>query len=207
MLSCQKVGQLALGLVLAAALADLLHSEMDGFGHAADDAAGLITGVRFPDQHVSGLAWTLLGSILTHDFVRQLSRHPGDNVEGMWRMLQPETPDNHVLATGRKNAVRLFVTLPFTCAGIDIVWDGECIAERGFGRNTGSILFEVDPRCFRPTEVDLLLGDTSKARRPLGRELRMPFEQMTAELVTSDIRLLERAKLLDRVRSPDGTGR
>lgn len=132
--------------------------------------------------------------------------HARDYAEGMWRMLQQEAPDDYVLATGRKNSVRHLVTLAFACAGIDIAWEGEGIAERGIERGTGRVLVEVDPRYFRPTEVDLLLGDASKARRVLGWEARTSFEDMIAEMVAGDIRLLEREKVLDRDRLPDATG-
>jgi GDPmannose 4,6-dehydratase len=127
--------------------------------------------------------------------------HARDYVEGMWRMLQQDTPNDYVLATGRKHSVRYLVSLGFARAGIDIAWEGEGVAERGIDPKSGRVLVEVDPRYFRPTEVDLLQGDASKARRMLGWEPRITFEEMVAEMVASDITLLESEKSSGRNRS------
>jgi GDPmannose 4,6-dehydratase len=114
--------------------------------------------------------------------------HARDYVEGMWRILQQDKPDDYVLATGRTVSVREFVDTAFRVAGIDIEWRGEGVDERGYVRGTDLCLIEVDPRYFRPTEVDLLLGDPSKAERELGWRATTTLEEMIVEMVNSDIR-------------------
>lgn len=114
--------------------------------------------------------------------------HARDYVEGMWRILQQDEPDDYVLATGRTVPVRDFVTTAFKVAGIDIEWKGEGVEEQGFDRANGRCLVEVDPRYFRPTEVDLLLGDPAKAKEKLGWTATTTLEEMITEMVQSDIR-------------------
>lgn len=114
--------------------------------------------------------------------------HARDYVEGMWRILQQDEPDDYVLATGRTVSVRDFVSTAFKVAGIDIEWKGEGVDERGFERGTDRCLIEVDPRYFRPTEVDLLLGDPAKAKEKLGWTATTTLEEMITEMVQSDIR-------------------
>jgi len=121
--------------------------------------------------------------------------HARDYVAGMWRMLQQDQPGDYVLATGRAHSVRQLVSLAFAEAGIAIAWEGTGVDERGIDGKTGRVLVEVDPRYFRPTEVDLLLGDASKARRVLGWEATTSFEAMVAEMVRSDLELLKREGL------------
>jgi len=118
--------------------------------------------------------------------------HARDYVEGMWLMLQQEQPDDYVLATGRTNSVREFVEMAFRETGIAIAWEGEGVKERGLCAKTGKVLVEVDPRYFRPTEVDLLLGDPSKAKAKLGWSATTSLEQMVSEMVRSDVELLRR---------------
>src|SRR5690242_19993345 len=101
--------------------------------------------------------------------------HARDYVEGMWRILQRDRPDDYVLATGEKHSVREFVELAFRHVGVNIVWRGSGIEEMGVDDATGRPLVEVDPHYFRPTEVDLLLGDASKARAELGWRHGSPF--------------------------------
>ncbi len=113
--------------------------------------------------------------------------HARDYVEGMWRMLQQDTPGDYVLATGRTVSVREFVSTAFQVAGVDIEWRGKGVEERGFVRGTDRCLIEVDPRYFRPTEVDLLLGDPTKAERELGWRATTTLEEMIIEMVNSDI--------------------
>ncbi|MEI8013110.1 MAG: GDP-mannose 4,6-dehydratase, partial [Candidatus Omnitrophota bacterium] len=96
--------------------------------------------------------------------------HAKDYVEGMWRILQHDMADDFVLATGKTYAVREFVNLVFAELGIDIAWQGEGVNEKGINQKTGNVVIEIDPRYFRPTEVDLLLGDASKAKEKLGWE-------------------------------------
>ena len=116
--------------------------------------------------------------------------HARDYVEGMWLMLQQEQPDDYVLATGRTNSVRDFVEMAFRETGVAIAWEGEGVKERGLCAKTGKVLVEVDPRYFRPTEVDLLLGDPSKAKAKLGWSATTSLEQMVSEMVRSDVELL-----------------
>jgi len=124
--------------------------------------------------------------------------HARDYVEAMWLMLQQDKPGDYVIATGRKHSVRDLVTRAFAEAGITLAFEGHGPAEKGRDAASGRILVEVDPRYFRPTEVDLLLGDPSKARRQLGWEARTSFEDMIAEMVQSDLRLLEQERGLRR---------
>jgi len=114
--------------------------------------------------------------------------HARDYVEGMWRMLQQDKPDDYVLATGRTVSVREFVDTAFRVAGIDIEWRGKGVDERGYVRGTDRCLIEVDPRYFRPTEVDLLIGDASKAKRVLGWAPTTSLDALIAEMVEADLR-------------------
>ena len=112
--------------------------------------------------------------------------HARDYVEGMWRIVQHETPEDWVLATGVTTTVRRFVDLAFAEIGKTIAWSGEGIAERGHCTATGALLVAIDPRYFRPTEVDLLLGDATKARTRLGWTATTSMEQLVAEMVAAD---------------------
>jgi GDPmannose 4,6-dehydratase len=112
--------------------------------------------------------------------------HARDFVEGMWLMLQQPEPDDYVLATGETHAVREFVEKAFAHAGMRIEWRGEGRAEQGVEAASGRVLVEIDPRYFRPTEVDLLLGDPSKARKKLGWTHRVSFDELVREMVESD---------------------
>ena len=122
--------------------------------------------------------------------------HAKDYVEGMWRMLQQPTPDDYVLATGRTVSIRSFVDMAFKEVGIDIDWKGEGVEEIGTDRKTGKTLVAVDPRYFRPTEVELLVGNASKAKSVLGWEPSHTLEQLCAEMVASDVALFKRDKYL-----------
>ncbi|WP_306120548.1 MULTISPECIES: GDP-mannose 4,6-dehydratase [unclassified Roseitalea] len=113
--------------------------------------------------------------------------HARDYVEGMWRMLQQEMPDDYVLATGQKHSVRQCVETAFDAVGIKIAWEGEGVGEVGRDAQDGRVLVSVDPRYFRPTEVDLLVGDASKARRALGWQPATPFDAMIREMVRADL--------------------
>jgi GDPmannose 4,6-dehydratase len=108
-------------------------------------------------------------------------------VEAMWLMLQQPAPDDYIVATNETHTVRELCELAFRCAGIDIVWKGEGIGERGYERTTGRLLVEVDPKYFRPTEVDLLIGDYGKARRQLGWEPRTNFAEVIRIMVEYDL--------------------
>ncbi|MHA7066019.1 GDP-mannose 4,6-dehydratase [Azospirillum argentinense] len=118
--------------------------------------------------------------------------HARDYVEGMWLMLQQEKPDDYVLATGETHPVREFVELAFAHTGRTIVWEGQGVDEKGFDSRTGAVLVEVDPRYFRPTEVDLLLGDPSKARARLGWHHRTSFLDLVREMMESDLQRIQR---------------
>jgi GDPmannose 4,6-dehydratase len=113
--------------------------------------------------------------------------HARDYVEGMWRMLQHDEPGDFVLATGRTTTVREFATLAFRSAGIDLAWEGSDEDEKGYDADTGRCVVEIDPRYYRPTEVDLLLGDAAKAREQLGWEPTTTLEAMAEEMVQRDL--------------------
>jgi GDPmannose 4,6-dehydratase len=116
--------------------------------------------------------------------------HARDYVEGMWRMLQQPEPGDYVLATGETHSVREFTERAFAEIGIDLAWRGIGIDEAGFDCATGRTLVEVDPRYFRPAEVDLLLGDAAKATERLGWTHRTSFADLVGEMVRNDMRAL-----------------
>jgi len=118
--------------------------------------------------------------------------HARDYVEGMWRILQQDTADDFVLATGETHAVREFVELSFAEIGRVIEWRGSGVDEVGVDTATGDELVAIDPRYFRPTEVDLLLGDPTKAKNVLGWEHSTPFPQLVKEMVAADLGLLRK---------------
>ena len=119
--------------------------------------------------------------------------HARDYVEGMWRMLQQKEPDDYVLATGETHSVREFVELAFAEVGRAIKWEGTGVNE--IGRDAkGAAVVRIDPKYFRPTEVDLLLGDPSKAFRKLGWKHTTTFRQLVAEMVAADLELVERER-------------
>ena len=113
--------------------------------------------------------------------------HARDYVEGMWRILQQDKADDYVLATGETHSIREFVELAFGCVGRKIEWRGTGVDEKGVDVATGDILIEVDPRYFRPTEVDLLLGDPSKAHAKLGWKHTTTFPELVREMVSNDL--------------------
>lgn len=113
--------------------------------------------------------------------------HARDYAEGMWRMLQQERPDDYVLATGETHSVREFLERAFARIGREIIWKGSGLEETGVDRKSGQTLVEIDPRYFRPTEVDLLLGDPTKARTQLGWQHTTSFEELVHEMVDSDL--------------------
>ena len=112
--------------------------------------------------------------------------HARDYVEGMWRIVRHKRPDDYVLATGVAHSVREFVVLAFRQIGVDLVWQGEGVDEKGLDKSDGRVLVEIDPRYFRPTDVELLLGDSAKAERALGWRHATSFEALVAEMVESD---------------------
>lgn len=118
--------------------------------------------------------------------------HARDFVDGMWRILQQEQPDDYVLATGELHSVRDLVELAFEMVGRRITWRGKGVDEIGVDSTTGDELVAIDPKYFRPTEVDLLLGDATKARERLGWTHTTPFRDMVAEMVREDLKLIAR---------------
>jgi len=112
--------------------------------------------------------------------------HAKDYVYGMWLMMQQEEPDDFVLATGKTTSVRKFCDMAFKHAGIDLEWEGKGVNERGINKATGKPVIEVDPQYFRPTEVDLLLGDPTKAQEKLNWEFKYDIEALVEDMVTSD---------------------
>jgi GDPmannose 4,6-dehydratase len=114
--------------------------------------------------------------------------HARDYVEGMWRMLQQEEPDDYVLATGRTTTVRRFCEMAFDAAGIELAWEGEDEDEVGYDVETGKPVVEIDPRYYRPTDVHELLGDAQKAHEILGWHPSTSLKDMVQEMVAQDIR-------------------
>jgi GDPmannose 4,6-dehydratase len=121
--------------------------------------------------------------------------HARDYVEGMWMIMQQPKPDDYVLATGESHSVREFVERAFSVVGRRIRWRGEGVSEVGIDEASGKELVKVDQRYFRPTEVDVLQGDASKARSKLGWKHRVTFDELVAELVTSDLNAVRAGKL------------
>ena len=118
--------------------------------------------------------------------------HARDFVEAMWLILQQEEPDDYVIATGQNRSVKEFAEKAFSVAGIPLAWKGEGVEEKGFDQRDGKVIIEVDPRYFRPTEVDLLLGDPTKAKAKLGWIPKTTFDELVKEMVEADLRLFER---------------
>lgn len=116
--------------------------------------------------------------------------HARDYVEGMWRMLQQAAPGDYVLSTGETHSVREFIELAFAQVGRTVDWRGIGAAEAGFDANSGEVLVKVDSRYFRPTEVDLLLGDSSKAQRILGWQHTVSFPELVADMLKSDLEVV-----------------
>ncbi|MDD9928259.1 MAG: GDP-mannose 4,6-dehydratase, partial [Rhodospirillaceae bacterium] len=112
--------------------------------------------------------------------------HARDYVEGMWRIVQQDAPGDFVLATGEAHTVREFVDHAFEQIGVDIDWQGEGPEERGIDSETGVVRVQVDPRYFRPTEVDCLIGDARKAEEVLGWKATTGFQKLVAEMVAAD---------------------
>ncbi|MEL6829756.1 MAG: GDP-mannose 4,6-dehydratase [Pseudomonadota bacterium] len=116
--------------------------------------------------------------------------HAREYVRGMWMILQQDRSDDYVLATGETTAVRKFVEWAFEDVGFELEWKGQGVDEKGYDKATGRCLVEVDPRYFRPTEVDLLLGDPTKAKEKLGWEHETPVRELAREMVQADLKLM-----------------
>ena len=117
--------------------------------------------------------------------------HARDYVEGMWRILQQDTPDDYVLATGEAHTVREFIELAFAEVGRTIKWLGKGVGEKGVDGKSGEVLVEVDPRYFRPTEVGRVLGDPTKAHEKLGWKHTISFKEIVKEMVASDMGIVK----------------
>ena len=114
--------------------------------------------------------------------------YAGDYVEGMWKMLQCDRPSDYVLATGETHTVREFVEAAFAEVGIVLAWKGEGVNEKGYDASTGRLYVAVDARYFRPAEVDLLLGDASRAERELGWRRKVGFKELVRMMVQADMK-------------------
>jgi GDPmannose 4,6-dehydratase len=121
--------------------------------------------------------------------------HAREYVRGMWMMLQQDEPDDYVLATGETTEVREFVRWAFADTGIDLEFRGEGVDEKGYCTRTGKCLVEVDPRYFRPTEVDLLIGDPTKAREKLGWQHETSARELAQEMVQADLETMRDAPI------------
>ncbi|MEQ8625174.1 MAG: GDP-mannose 4,6-dehydratase [Vicingaceae bacterium] len=122
--------------------------------------------------------------------------HAKDYVEGMWRMLQQDIADDYVLATGETIEVRTFVTKAFQELNIEMEWKGKGVNEIGINKANGKTIVKVDPKYFRPTEVDLLVGDASKAKKELGWEPTFTVDELVKDMVSADLALFKRDKYL-----------
>jgi GDPmannose 4,6-dehydratase len=118
--------------------------------------------------------------------------HARDYVEGMWMIVQQDEPDDYVLATGEQHSVREFVEKAFACVGRSIGWQGSGKDEKGVEARSGQVLIEIDARYFRPTDVDLLVGDPSKAQKRLGWRHKTSFDAMVKEMVAADLAAVRR---------------
>ncbi|MBI4745261.1 MAG: GDP-mannose 4,6-dehydratase [Deltaproteobacteria bacterium] len=120
--------------------------------------------------------------------------HAKDYVEAQWLILQQDQPDDYVIATGEQYSVREFVDAAFHEVGINIRWDGKGVDEKGYD-DSGKVIVEVDPRYFRPTEVETLLGDPTKAKEKLGWQPKVTFKELVAEMVREDLKDAEKDQL------------
>jgi GDPmannose 4,6-dehydratase len=121
--------------------------------------------------------------------------HARDYVEMQWLMLQQDQPDDYVISTGLQHTVREFIELAAKAVGISIRWEGQGLDEKGIDADSGNELICIDPRYFRPTEVDTLLGDSTKARQQLGWAPKTTFSELVKEMVTMDLLEAEKDKL------------
>ncbi len=118
--------------------------------------------------------------------------HSKDYVKAMWLMLQQETPDDYVIATNETRTVREFVEIAFRTAGIEVVWEGEGVNEIGKDKATGKVIVKVNPKFFRPAEVDVLLGNPAKAEAALGWEREISFAELVERMVQNDLAIVEK---------------
>ncbi len=124
--------------------------------------------------------------------------HAKDYVDAMWRMLQQDVPDDYVIATGTTNTVRDFVNWSFEEVGMEIEWRSTWIDEKGYNKANGKCVVEIDPKYFRPAEVDFLLGNSTKARTVLKWEPKYTVREMCREMVASDIQKFRKQEILKK---------
>ena len=122
--------------------------------------------------------------------------YAGDYVELMWLMLQQDKPDDYVMATGVTTTVRDFITMAFKEVGITLRWEGKGIDEKGIDTETGKVLVEIDPRYFRPAEVELLIGDPTKAYKALGWKPKVQLPELVKMMVENDLNLAKKEQYL-----------
>lgn len=122
--------------------------------------------------------------------------HAKDFVEAMWLMLQQDTPEDYVIATGKTHSIRTCVEAAFRKVDVEIAWEGTGVDEKWYDKRTGTLRIEIDPKYFRPAEVDVLLGDATKAREKLGRKPKYTFEDLISEMVASDLLIFQKQSLL-----------
>src|SRR5262249_45307214 len=122
--------------------------------------------------------------------------HARDYVEMQWLMLQQSAPEDYVIATGVQHSVREFVELAAAEIDMKVRWEGSGVDEKGYDRSSNQCIVAVDPRYFRPTEVETLLGDASKARNKLGWTPKTSFEEMVTEMMREDMKIAQRDELV-----------
>jgi GDPmannose 4,6-dehydratase len=122
--------------------------------------------------------------------------HAREYVRGMWMMLQQDQPDDYVLATGETTEVRQFITWAFEDVGINLEWRGEGVDEKGYDQLSGKVIVEIDPRYFRPTEVELLIGNPAKAHNKLGWKHETSVRDLCREMVNEDLKVMQTATVM-----------
>ncbi|MDR2116087.1 MAG: GDP-mannose 4,6-dehydratase [Planctomycetaceae bacterium] len=147
-------------------------------------------------RSVSRIKWGLQKKLLIGNLnAKRDWGHAADYVEGMWMMLQQPQPDDYVLATGETRSVREFIETAFAAADISVAWEGKDVDEKGYNAQTGELLIEIDPRYFRPSEVNVLLGDARKARQKLGWSPKHSFAELVQDMMQHDLNNAQREAL------------
>jgi len=163
-----------------------------------------IRGETFVTRKITRAVASIKHGLQTRVFLGNLDArrdwgHARDYVEGMWLILQQKEPDDYVLATGESHSVREFVEKAFAQIGRTIVWRGRGLEEKGFDKSSGEVMVEIDSRYFRPTEIDALLGDASKAHTKLGWKHRTSFDGLVKEMVEADmVMILQEQERINR---------
>jgi GDPmannose 4,6-dehydratase len=161
-------------------------------------------GLEFVTRKITNSAARIKLGVLDHLELGNLSAkrdwgHSKDYVRAMWLMLQQDEPDDYVVATGETRTVREFADCAFRAAGLELEWEGEGVDEKGISKDTGKILVEVNPRFFRPAEVELLLGNPAKAEAKLGWKREISFQELVERMVRNDLNLVEREIKIGRM--------